>query len=136
MKPKKRLPIFFLLLCVIPLGFYTKFYAGPGHVWIHKYGGDVFYPIFWIYVILFFKPKIDVIRSAVVVFMFSTLIEFSQLLSHPLLEIIRKTFIGRTIIGTDFESIDILYYLVGCVWAVLLYGFIFQTPFRSFESEK
>ncbi len=123
---KTRLPILAILIIVIPLGFYTKFYQGPGGLWVQHYGGDIFYPIFWIYLALLFKPDLRVIRLAAAVLIASSLIEFSQCLTHPILEIIRSSFIGRTMIGTDFELIDMVYYLIGTVVAVLLHKLLFQ----------
>ncbi len=111
-----------VLLVLTPLGFYSKFYQGPGKEWAHSYAGDILYPMFWFFVLAFFWPKLSPYTNAVIIFLVTTAIEFSQLLSYPFLECIRRSFLGRTLIGTGFVVADIFYYLIGCLFAVLLHA--------------
>jgi len=87
--------------------------------------GDILYPMFWFFLVLFFRPQFSSLKLASTVFIFSTAIEFTQLLSSPLLTQIRSTFIGRTLIGTGFAPVDIFYYFIGCVLAVGLYRVLY-----------
>jgi len=121
---KIRLYALVVVLLLTPIGFYTKFYNGPGYNWVNSYAGDIFYPMFWFFVLIFLKPRMSPIKSAVIIFIFSTLIEFSQLVSFPLLEKIRDTFIGRTVFGVRFVAVDIVYYAVGCLLAIGLYNLL------------
>ncbi|NIA29087.1 MAG: DUF2809 domain-containing protein [Actinobacteria bacterium] len=111
-----------ILLILVPIGFSTKFIGGA---WVHNYMGDIFYPMFWFFLILFFYPQFPPVKLASTVFVFSTAIEFTQLLSSPLLTQIRSTFIGRTLIGTGFVPVDIFYYFIGCIFAICLHRILY-----------
>ncbi len=133
-----RLATIKILLILVPLGFSTKFYSGPGQNWIGNYAGDIFYPMFWFFLVLFFWPQISPLKLASAVFLFSTAIEFTQLLSNPMLTKIRSTFIGRTLIGTGFAPLDILYYLIGCALALGLHRalYLFQFPLSAQKPQR
>ncbi len=113
-----RLKYLIILILLIPIGLGTKFYTGPLQDWVHAYAGDIFYPMFWYFLFIFFLPRMNPLIAALVIFSFCTAIEFTQLLSSPLLESIRSHFLGRTLIGVQFVAMDILYYGIGCVLAV------------------
>lgn len=121
MKANIRLYAFVIVLLLIPIGFYSKFYQGPFYKWVNSYGGDILYPMFWFFVLVFIEPRISALKAAIIIFIFSTVIECSQLLSFPLLEKIRDSFIGRTLIGVHFVPVDILFYAIGCLIALGLY---------------
>ena len=121
---KRRYLSILLLVVIIPLGFLTKFYHGPAESWTHHYAGDIFYPMFWMYLVLFFFPRLSVLCVGIAVFVFSTIIELTQLLSWPVLEYFRQSFLGRTVFGVSFSWTDIAYYALGCVlgwclWKIL-----------------
>lgn len=117
MHQRNRATILIVMLFLVPLGFATKFYSGPGRDWIVNYAGDILYPMFWFFLVLFIQPKSSPVKLACAVFIFSTAIEFTQLLTFPILVQIRSTFIGRTLIGTGFVPIDVLYYFIGSALA-------------------
>jgi len=122
-----RLRTVLVLFVLTPLGFYTKFYHGPGEDWAHSYAGDILYPMFWFFMLAFLRPKLSPYTNAAIIFLFSTAVEFTQLLSNPFLECIRSGFLGRTLIGTGFVAMDILYYAIGCVLAVLLQTWLLRS---------
>jgi hypothetical protein len=134
---RSRLRIGVALPVITLCGFYTKFYHGPCETWMHLYAGDIFYPLFWIFVIFFLRPDTAPWGAAAAVFLFSVAIEFTQLLSTPLLIDIRSHFIGRTLIGEGFALLDIFYYLIGCVAAYGLDGILhrFHLPSSAKEPE-
>ena len=107
------------LLLVTPIGFYSKFYKGSFEFWVNNSLCDVFYEIFWCLIVFLFFQKIKTKMIALLIFLVTCLIEFSQLWHPPFLELIRVTFIGRTILGTSFVWADFLYYLIGCFLALL-----------------
>ena len=107
------------LLIIIPLGFATKFYHGIYANWVNNSLCGVFYEIFWCLVIFFIFTKLSPLNIATIVFIITSLLEFTQLLNAPFLEIIRKNFIGRTLIGSSFIWSDFFYYLIGCIIAYL-----------------
>ena len=45
-----------------------------------------------------------------------------------LLSAIRTTFIGQTLIGTGFQWVDIIYYLLGTIAALALYQMLEKKP--------
>lgn len=112
---KIRLKAFFLLLIITPLGFLFKFYSGPVAWWFNNYGAGLLYEIFWILVVFFFLPrKIFVLKIVIWVFVVTSFLEILQLWHPWILEQIRSTFIGRTLIGTSFVWWDFPHYVVGC----------------------
>ena len=110
-----RMWIIISLLIVTPLGFATKFYIGPGELWFHNYGGAIFYEIFWCLVIFLFCPAPSPLKIAIVVFIATSVLETLQLWHPFFLEWIRKSFIGRILIGTTFVPCDFFYYVIGCI---------------------
>ena len=102
-----------LLLLITPIGFYTKFYSGPGASWVNDSLGGVFYEIFWCLVIFFFFQNAKSYKIGVSVFIITCVLEFLQLW-HPLfLEYLRSFFIGQTILGNSFSWFDFIYYFIG-----------------------
>lgn len=102
------------ILIIVPVGFYSKFYNGPGENWVNNSLGGVFYVIFWCLAVFLFLSNTKPWKIAVVVLMITCFLEFLQLWHHQFLEFIRSYFIGRTILGTFFSWCDFPYYFVGC----------------------
>lgn len=132
-----QLPLLLTLLLLIPLGLATKFYPGPGRTWVLRYAGDIFYPMFWFFLGMLLFPATHPVIMSVIVWLFSTAVEFSQLLDTPLLALLRRSFFGRTLIGTSFVPLDILYYFIGCLSALFLYYALhfFRLPAPSAKPE-
>ena len=121
---KQRCWTILSIIILLPIGFYSKFYQGPAHVWVNDSLGGAFYEIFWCLVVFLFFTKTAPWKIAVAVFLITCALEFLQLW-HPLfLELIRGNFIGRTILGTTFTWADFIYYIVGSlgawIWLVQL----------------
>jgi hypothetical protein len=102
------------LLGIVPLGFATKFYAGPAAHWVNNSVGGVPYEIFWCLLIFLIVPRARPGIIAAAVLVATCLLEFLQLWHPPLLEALRSTFIGRTVLGTSFTWSDFPYYFLGC----------------------
>jgi hypothetical protein len=102
------------LVIIVPLGFYSKFYAGPAAGWVNNSLGGVFYEVFWCLLISLplntSKPRV----VATSVLIATCCLELLQLWHPPFLELLRSTFIGRTILGTSFTWSDFPYYFLGC----------------------
>ncbi|MFC1898666.1 DUF2809 domain-containing protein, partial [Candidatus Cloacimonadota bacterium] len=107
---KIRLITIVCLIVIIPLGLYTKAYAGPGQEWVSNSSGGILYEIFWCLLVLLIAPKIQPGTIAGGVFFFTCVIEFMQLWHPPFLQAIRRTFIGGTILGNSFILSDFIYY--------------------------
>ncbi|USR90999.1 DUF2809 domain-containing protein [Phormidium yuhuli AB48] len=105
----------------IPLGIGTKFYSGIWERWVEGSAGGILYVMFGMFLLGFIFPELAAGAIALIVFLLTSLVEFSQLSQHPLLEAIRTTFIGRLLIGTTFDPWDFLDYFIGCMigWVIL-----------------
>jgi hypothetical protein len=102
------------LLVIVPVGFYSKFYAGPAANWVNNSLGGVFYEIFWCLLIFLFWGEGKPWSIAASVSVATCLLEFLQLWHPPFLEFMRSYFIGRAMLGTSFAWSDFPYYFLGC----------------------
>jgi len=114
-----RIRVALSLLFIIPLGFASKFYRGPDAWWFNDYAGGMLYEIFWCLVLTFVWPRASDFKIAFWVLGITSFLEFLQLWHPYFLEIIRSTFIGRTLIGTSFTWLDFPYYVIGCSLGVV-----------------
>ncbi|MFH1996883.1 MAG: DUF2809 domain-containing protein [Candidatus Omnitrophota bacterium] len=114
--------IVFLLSVVTPTGFLCKLYSGPLAWWFRNYCAGVLYEIFWILAIFLILPRKKLINTIpIAVFGITAFLETLQLWHPPLLESIRRTFVGGALIGTTFTVWDFPHYAVGCGigWVIL-----------------
>ena len=102
-----------LLLFITLIGFYSKFYFGPGASWVNNSLGGVFYEIFWCLLVFLFMVNAKALVIATSVFIVTCFLEVLQLWHPEFLEIIRSYFIGRTVLGTSFNLYDFIYYFIG-----------------------
>jgi hypothetical protein len=116
---KRKLTIF-VLLAVVTVGFYTKFYSGPFSAWVNDSLGGLFYIIFWSLLLYLLFPKVKPIRIVAIVFIITCALEVLQLWHPYFLEIIRSNFLGQTILGSSFSWFDFPYYLVGAGISVFI----------------
>ena len=105
-----RLAFACVVVAVTPLGFATKFYAGPGAYWVGAYAGGFLYVLFWAFVFLSLSPKSSPAVVAAWVFTLTSLLELLQLWHPPFLEAIRSTFLGHALIGSTFAWWDLAHY--------------------------
>jgi len=126
----KRLPTYISLFIIIPLGFFGKFYSGPLEIWVNNSLGGVFYDIFWCLLFYLIFPKSNLMRIAVFILIATCLLEILQLWHPMFLEVLRSSFIGRTILGTSFTLNDFPYYFIGSfigwLWITRLFFFEFK----------
>ena len=101
------------LSILTPLGFYTRFYSGPGSEWVNNFFGGVLYIIFWsLFLSMIFsrtKPWIVIL----IVFLATCNLEFLQLWHPHVLEVIRSNLIGGALLGRNFSWPDFVYYFLG-----------------------
>ena len=107
------------LLLITPLGFFTKLYSGKGETWINNHLGGTFYVIFWCLIVYLIFPKGKPLIITGSVLAVTVLLEFLQFIHPELLELLRETFIGQMILGSSFNRIDFIFYLIGWVVAIL-----------------
>ncbi|MGB3767292.1 MAG: DUF2809 domain-containing protein [Phormidesmis sp.] len=107
------------LLCIgaialiVALGLSTKAYTGWGYEWVNNCFGDVLYEMAWIWFAGAIKPRWAASKIAIAIFIITSAIEFSQLISFP--DAWTDQLWWRLLLGTHFDWGDFLYYAVGCV---------------------
>jgi len=102
------------LAILVPAGFLTKAYRGPLQEWVGDSLGGVLYEMFWIWLFSLVFPRWRTWAIVVSVLAATSLLEAGQLWHPAFLESIRRSFIGRTLIGTSFSWLDFPHYLLGC----------------------
>ena len=131
---KRTLWILASLAIITPLGFYSKFYNGPAQHWVNNSLSGVFYVIFWCLVGFLFFQKTSPWKIAAIVLLITCLLEFVQLLDHPLLQAARSCSFGRALLGTSFVWSDFPYYFaasgIGWLWITVLKKRAKGTPRR------
>ena len=124
--PKHKLIAAIVLVLLVPVGFYTKLYSGPFETWVNNKLGGVFYEMFWIVLFFVILDKVRPFRVALWVFIFTSILEFAQLLKGDFLDIIRSNFIGQTLLGNSFSWSDFPYYILGSFIGFLILSIINQ----------
>lgn len=112
-------PTLLSIIIITPIGFFTKLYSGNGETWINNHLGGTFYVIFWCLIVFLIFPGTKPLIIAGWVLVVTVLLEFIQLFHPKFLELLRGSFIGKTLLGTSFNWIDIIYYIVGWIVAIL-----------------
>ncbi len=111
------------VLFIVPLGFGLKYYPGPLREWVNNSLGGTAYVIFWCLALFVLWPRRSAINPIVIgVLVVTCALEALQLVDHPVLDRIRGTFLGRTLIGTTFVWSDFVYYMVGAFFGRLWLG--------------
>ena len=108
------------LAALAPLGLATKAYRGPADQWVRGSAGGVLYVMFFVLLIGLIRPTPRALAvAAPIVFAATCLIEATQLWNPPPLESVRGTFLGRTLIGSQFSWSDFPHYALGAAlgWA-------------------
>ncbi len=101
------------LLLIIPVGLASKFYGGPAANWVNNALSGAFYEIFWCLFVFLWAPRSRPLCIALLVLSITCALEFLQLWHPPLLEEMRRNFLGRSLIGSDFAWTDFPYYFLG-----------------------
>ena len=119
---RSRTPTLLSILIIVPIGFYSKFYAGPAAFWVNNSLGGVLYVVFWCLVLLLFLPSTRPSIICTCVLAGTCILEFLQLWHPPFLTWVRGSFLGQTLLGTTFMWSDFLYYFLGSAlgWVFLL----------------
>ncbi|MBN2519435.1 MAG: DUF2809 domain-containing protein [Bacteroidales bacterium] len=109
---KNNITTLILIIIIVPIGFYSKFYSGPCKLWINNSLSGVFYELFWCLLIFLFIKK--PFQIAILVFLVTCSLEFLQLWHPVFLEKVRSYFIGKILLGNSFVWTDFIYYFFGC----------------------
>jgi len=104
-----------ILILLVIFGVATKFYHGVASGFVNNYLGGMVYVIFWIIFFSLCFPGVRAFKIAAWVFIATCLIEVTQLSDASFLERLREYFVFRTLIGTSFNLLDMLFYLAGAL---------------------
>jgi hypothetical protein len=95
------------VLLVVPLGLAVRR--------VSDFGGSILYEVLWCLAAAFVVPRWRSAPIAIAVFAATCIVEFLQLWHPPFLQWARGHFLGRSILGTDFDWADFPSYAVGSV---------------------
>lgn len=131
-----RITILICLIFAVILGCATKFYEGLFSEWLNNSFSSIFYEAFWIFLVIFIRPRLKPGLVAFWVFIVTSFLEFMQLWKAPFLQTLRATLIGRLLLGNTFVWWDFFYYILGCTltWIFLRY-FKFYTKEKNKNTE-
>ncbi len=115
-----RVALFLNIVPIFIIGLTSEFYSGPGQEFFNDYFGDFLYQSFLILLIFFIFPELYPAKTAWGVFIFNSIIEFSQLWKPPFLQGIRATLFGRLFLGSGFAWEDFIGYILGCILGWIL----------------
>ena len=102
-----------ILLILIPLGLLTKIYTGPGSKIINNHLGGVIYVVFFIFLTALVFPQTRAIKIALLVFIVTCSLEFTQMIQTDFLNRLREYFVVYALIGSSFNLMDMPFYGVG-----------------------
>jgi len=110
-----------ILALLVPAGLWTKTYEGPGDSWVNNSLGGVLYVIFWSLFFSLVFPRVRHGKVALVVLFVTCALEVLQRWHPPVLESVRSTFIGATLLGNSFAWWDFPHYGAGFLasWGLL-----------------
>jgi hypothetical protein len=116
-----RLRALGVLLIVVPLALLMKYYSGPGRWWLNNWGASYGYEIFFILLTFIVVPRRTAITAiAIWVCLVTCALELLQLWKPPLLQAVRSTWVGESLLGGQFSWSDLPAYPVGSFLGWLL----------------
>ncbi|MFQ5806564.1 MAG: DUF2809 domain-containing protein [Phycisphaerae bacterium] len=106
---------------VVPAGLFVKFgVSGPLREWAFRYGAAMLYEVFWILLLRLLFRRVAPAATALGVCVATCILETLQLWKPPWLQAIRRTFAGGILLGTTFDAVDFLYYVLGSLLGYLI----------------
>ena len=112
---KRRIVYCILFLLIIPVGLATRRQPQLFYSFIAEYGGDTFWSTMFFFLFRIWRPSQPLWKIALCTFLFSVVIEISQLYHAEWIDIIRDTFPGKMLLGNTFYWTDIMCYFAGTV---------------------
>jgi hypothetical protein len=86
---------------------------------VAKYGGDSLWALVVFLCFGFVSPRASTVRTGFIAVCFAWSVEFLQLYHAPWIDGIRSARLGRVILGSTFNSPDLLAYVVGIALGAL-----------------
>ena len=121
----------FLIIILIPLGLLTKVYSGIGSEFVTNQLGGIIYVVFFIVLTSLVFPKTTPLKISLIVLCVTCLLEFSQLMQIDFINDLRKYFIIRALIGSVFNVLDFIFYLIGAFIGFGILSLIIKTVLKK-----
>ena len=130
---KKRILYLFMTILVIVLGLISRQYLF--NIDMPTYIGDILWGamIYFGFRFLFTKSKFKI--SFILALLYSYITEFSQIYQGEWINSIRNTTLGALILGYNFSVLDLIFYTVGIIIAVLFDILVLKKIFKNQEEE-
>ena len=107
----------FLVMC---MGLASRKYQAHLPYIIGKYSGDILWALMVFFIIGLLLKRESIMKVSIITLLFSFGIEISQLYHAPWIDGIRKTIMGRLILGQGFLGSDLICYMFGILIGVLI----------------
>lgn len=117
---RNQLTYFIMILIVTGLGLASRFYPELLPNFISRYAGDTLWALLVFLVIGWGLPSLSTWKVAAIAWLFSLLIETSQLYHAPWLDEIRHYRLAALILGHGFLWSDLVCYSVGITLGVII----------------
>lgn len=117
---RNRIHYFLLLVTTVALGLASRRYASQLPEWVGLYLGDLLWALMVFLLLGFAFRTQSPARLALVAWVFSCLIEVSQLYHAPWIDAIRSNRLGGLVLGFGFLWSDLLSYSAGIALGFLL----------------
>ena len=112
----------YLIYSILTMGFglaSRKYQAYLPYI-IGKYSGDILWALMVFFMIGFLFKRESIMKVSIIALLFSFGIEISQLYNAPWIDLIRKTLIGRLVLGQGFLWSDLICYTFGIFIGVII----------------
>jgi glycopeptide antibiotics resistance protein len=114
---KRRIVYFILYLLIIPIGYSTRKMAHLYHPFIAEHGGDALWAAMFVFLFRSIWPSTKLWKVMLYSYLLCIAIEVSELYHAPWIDDIRRTFLGKMILGWGFLWGDFVRYLCGVLFA-------------------
>jgi len=117
---KRRIIYILLFVVTIPIGLSTRKKPEWFYEPIAKYGGDILWTSLFFFLFRIIFPTKKLVTILLYTYAFAVSIEISQLYHANWIDDIRRTFLGKMILGFGFLWSDLICYAIGALlgWAL------------------
>ena len=112
---KNRIKYFIITIIIMLMGLLSRKFMFIFPRNIAPFVGDMLWAMMIYFGFRFLFPKLNIIKSLVLAFLFSFSIEISQLYQSEWINNIRNTIIGGLILGHGFLFEDLISYSIGII---------------------
>lgn len=115
---KARAPYFIAMITALILGYSSRSFAETLPEFVAAHFGDALWASMVYFGIRTVWPTKEIIRPALISFIFCFGIELSQLYQAEWINGVRSTFLGALVLGSGFLTVDLVRYTAGIALAI------------------